>query len=146
MSHTAFGSMRKATTICKSALSTDNSERNSGFFKFLGWRIFSPFSCANTFTADGLSFCPLPAGLSGAVMTPTTGYSCCSKAAKVATANSGVPIKTIRGWVILQRIILVLGIHSDLFIFKQFLNTLQGLSFIVPEGSMDIRQGHDTVL
>jgi hypothetical protein len=40
---------------------------------------------------------PLPAGLSGAVTTPTTFIFACNNAFKEATANAGVPIKTILG-------------------------------------------------
>jgi hypothetical protein len=44
---------------------------------------------------------PLPAGLSGAVTTPTILNPAVTNASKEATAKSGVPIKTIRGFNIL---------------------------------------------
>lgn len=48
------------------------------------------------FTEDSDSFCPLPAGLSGAVTTQTTFCPDATMASKDADAKSGVPKNTIR--------------------------------------------------
>ena len=51
----------------------------------------------NCFTALCCNCIPLPAGLSGAVTTPTTFILASIKAFKDATAKAGVPINTILG-------------------------------------------------
>lgn len=70
---TNSGSMRKATTTWRSACNDFSSARKSGFFSFSGCRMCSPFSSAYFFTALEVSCMPRPAGLSGAVITPTIG-------------------------------------------------------------------------
>ena len=92
---TTSGNILKATTICTSALSDLSSTKNSGFFNFSGCKTFKLCSRANFLTADSFNFCPLPAGLSGAVITPTISKSDSKRAFKDATAKSGVPINTI---------------------------------------------------
>ena len=93
---TISGSIRKATTICMSAFNDFNSSTNKGSFSFTGCSIFNPFSKAYFFTALSVSFMPLPAGLSGAVTTAAISYPAFTNASKEATANSGVPINTMR--------------------------------------------------
>ena len=90
------GSILKATTICKSALSAFNSEIKFESFKLVGCSIFICCLIANSFMADCFIFCPRPAGLSGAVITATTLNPLFINISKLETANSGVPIKTIR--------------------------------------------------
>ncbi len=96
ISQTTSGSMRKATTSCTSALSARSSSINAGFFNFSGCKMCRPLCAAYFFTALSCSFMPRPPGLSGAVTTPTTLKPACTTASSEATANSGVPIKTIR--------------------------------------------------
>jgi len=45
------------------------SARNAGSFSFSGCNSFNPFCTAYCLTSERCSFCPLPAGLSGAVIT-----------------------------------------------------------------------------
>ena len=56
----------------------------------------APGTSAYTFIALLVSFSPLPAGLSGAVITPAISCPALIKRSKEGTANSGVPMKTIR--------------------------------------------------
>ena len=91
---------------CKLTIDIDLQQYISGLFEGLvgtvvvsdntNGNILSLFSNAYFFTADSFNFLPLPAGLSGAVITPTTLNFAFISASKVATANSGVPIKIIR--------------------------------------------------
>src|SRR6185312_39299 len=104
MDQTTSGSMRKATTICRSAFSPRNSSRNPGFFSRSGCSSGNPLSKAYFFTALADSCIPRPAGLSGAVNTPTTLYPAATMASRLATANSGVPMKTIRGSVGIKQV------------------------------------------
>ena len=92
---TTSGSIRKATTTCRSALSNFSSSRNSGFLSFSGCNTFRLFSIAYFFTALSFSFMPRPAGLSGAVTTPTILHCAFTNASREATAKSGVPMKII---------------------------------------------------
>ena len=93
--HTNSGNILKATTICRSAFSDFNSAKNSGFFNFSGCSTCKLFSTAYFFTALCCNCIPLPAGLSGAVITATILQPVFTNASNDATANSGVPIKTI---------------------------------------------------
>src|SRR5690606_3667391 len=92
---TTSGSILKATTTCRLAPKAFNSSRKVSSFKLVGCKMFNPWDLAYVFTALSLSFRPLPAGLSGAVMTPTTWYLFSMMLFKMETANSGVPINTI---------------------------------------------------
>ena len=93
---TTSGNILKATTICKSACKLFNASINSGDFNLSGCKIGKLFSTAYFFTALCVTSIPRPAGLSGAVTTATILHPSCIKACKLATANSGVPINTIR--------------------------------------------------
>src|SRR4030042_4045677 len=53
-------------------------------------------SIAYFLMADDIIFCPLPAGLSGAVITPAILKLSLTSASRLATANSGVPRNTMR--------------------------------------------------
>lgn len=55
---TTSGSIRKATTICKSAFKARNSERKASSFNFSGWSTGNPFDRAYRFT--GLACKTLP--------------------------------------------------------------------------------------
>ena len=72
MLQTTFGNILKATTTCTLAFKAFNCSKKSSLFKFVGCSTGMFWSKAYFFTADCESFCPLPAGLSGAVTTPTT--------------------------------------------------------------------------
>ena len=91
------GNILNATTTCKSGCHCFNASKKSGDFNFSGCKIGKLWARANCLTALCCSCMPLPAGLSGAVTTPTTFIFACNNALKEATAKAGVPIKTILG-------------------------------------------------
>src|SRR5574344_2003866 len=96
MSHTTSGNILNATTTCRLAPYESSSLTNASSFIFTGCSTGSPCSTAYCFTCDGWSTLPcLPTGLSGCVTTATTLYPPLTRASRVATANSGVPINTI---------------------------------------------------
>src|SRR5690554_6590577 len=95
ISHTTFGNSRKATTTCRLACNERSSSRKVSSFKFVGGSTFKSCSKAYFFTADAISFLPRPAGLSGAVITPTIFLLASTIARSTPTAKSGVPINTI---------------------------------------------------
>ncbi len=88
--------MRKAITMPRSGRSARIASTNSGARSFSGCNTGMPASRAATFTSLSRSFCPRPAGLSGAVTTATTLYPPSTRARSEGTANSGVPMKTMR--------------------------------------------------
>jgi hypothetical protein len=57
---------------------------------------------------------PLPAGLSGAVTTAAIGYPAFTNASKEATANSGVPINTMRRSFLLEGTVCCAGMIAKL--------------------------------
>ena len=94
--HTTSGSIRKATTTCKSARKLLNCCKKVSSFNFSGWSTGSPWLTAYCLTALWeSSVWWRPIGLSGIVTTATTLYPPSTSARKEATAKSGVPIKTI---------------------------------------------------
>ena len=73
MAHTTSGSIRKATTICRSALSLRSSSMNASSLSRSGCSTGRPIDTAYFFTSLCCSTLPCrPIGLSGIVMTPTT--------------------------------------------------------------------------
>ena len=93
--HTTSGSIRKATTICRSALYDRSSSRKTSSFSFSGCSIGKPTERAYFLTSEYCTWCPRPAGLSGMVTTATTLYPPSTRACRLAAANSGVPKYTI---------------------------------------------------
>ncbi len=61
-----------------------------------GCRTGMAASLARTFTGGGRTFLPLPLGRSGWVTTQTTFSPFARRICSEGTANSGVPMKTIR--------------------------------------------------
>ena len=99
MLHTASGNMRKATTTCRLAFRASNACKNAESLSFSGCSTGKPRSTAKRFTADCRSCClPRPPHLSVAVTTPAISYPLSSRMRREGTANSGVPIKTMRGF------------------------------------------------
>ena len=97
ISHTTSGNIRNATTTCKSALYERNCSTNSGSFIFTGCNTGNPCSKAYSLTAEARSTDPWrPTGLSGWVTTATTLYPFSTSSLSEPTANSGVPINTMR--------------------------------------------------
>ena len=92
---TTSGSILNATTICRSACNAFNASKKSGFFNFSGCSTCRLFATAYFFTALCCISIPRPAGLSGAVITPTILQPAFTNASSDATANSGVPMNTI---------------------------------------------------
>ena len=95
--HTSSGSMRNATTTNTSALKAASCDRNSGSFSLTGCSTGMPCSTAYFLTALSFTLRPRPLGLSATVTTPTTLYPRLRRASRGATANSGVPMNTMRG-------------------------------------------------
>ena len=93
---TTSGNILKATTICKSAFQARKASTNASSFNLSGWRSGRSCSSAYCFTGENCTLCPRPAGLSGIVITPTILYPPSTRQRKGSTANSGVPIYTIR--------------------------------------------------
>ena len=101
--HTASGSILNATTTPRSAFHSSRRPGNSGAFSFSGCARGRPCWTATSLTALAFSERPRPAGLSGAVTTPTTWCRLKSNCSRQAAANCGVPRNTIRrdreeGW------------------------------------------------
>ena len=117
MLNTTFGKIRKATTTCKLWFSSSNSFKNDSLFKLCGCNTVKLCCKANCFTADCCNFCPRPAGRSGTVTTATTLNLLSSKAFRLSTANSGVPINTMRksSLFILQNYLLEIRIQQIFF-------------------------------
>ena len=96
ISQTTRGSMRKATTICKSARSSWSSSTKAESERRSGCSTRRPCAAAYCLTGDACSTLPCrPMGLSGIVTTPTTQYPPSTKALREATAKSGVPMNRI---------------------------------------------------
>ena len=71
MFHTTSGSMRNATTIWRSAFHSRKAFKKFSSFSFSGWRSGRFWDKAYCLTGENCILWPLPAGLSGMVMTPT---------------------------------------------------------------------------
>ena len=95
LTHTASGSILKATTTKRSAFQPLRDSRNSGSLRDTGWRTGMLWLAAYFFTGLSCILSPRPLALSATVTTPTTLYPLLTRASRDATANSGVPINTI---------------------------------------------------
>ena len=87
---------QKATVLFVVSAMQLPSASASSFLIFGGWCTVSPCESAYSFTGGAFRRFPRPAGLSGCVHTATTSCPASTHFFKVGTADSGVPMKTIR--------------------------------------------------
>ncbi len=85
-----------AATTIKSGFQSVSEARKSRSFIFVGCRTGSCSRWAICFTGEGVRVWPRPFGRSGCVTMPTTWSSDLKSASREGTANSGVPMNTIR--------------------------------------------------
>ena len=85
-----------AAVTHRSGLSASIASRPSRRRTFSNWNTGMPCFSAKTFTGQAVSLFPRPLGRSGCVNAPTTSYPLSMSACREGTANSGVPINTIR--------------------------------------------------
>ena len=96
IAQTTSGSILKAMTIPRSGCNACKASRNAGSRNFSGCNTGTPSSRAAIFTSLSRRCRPRPAGLSGTVTAPTTLYPSATSRRSDGTANSGVPMKTMR--------------------------------------------------